>query len=295
MKTLFVNFLATDGIKLQGLLYEPLNSKNTIVIHFHGMAGSFYENSFIPIMADYYTKQGISFLSFNNRGHDYICDLEKTSSNKVSALVGGAAYEIIEESEYDIDGAISFVKGLGYTSIILQGHSSGANKIVYCMSKKTIDVQGIVLISPCDDIGLHIEELGMDKYNELISLAESFIEAGQPEKLMPENTFYDYWLSARTYLDCFNENSAFDTFPYRNDKNKFSMFNKIEKPIFVSFVTDGEFLLQPPEYVKDILLQKKSVNAELSFRIIEGASHSYTGKEKELTTSILDWIKNHIN
>lgn len=295
MKTLFVNFFATDGIKLQGLLFEPLNPQNTIVIHLHGMAGSFYENSFIPIMADYYTKQGVSFLTFNNRGHDYLCDLEKITSNKVSASVGGAAYEIIEESEYDIDGAISFVKELGYTNIVLQGHSSGANKIVYCMSKKVIDVLGVVLISPCDDIGLHIEELGIDKHIELISLAESFITEGHPEKLMPENTFYDYWLSARTYLDCFKENSAFDAFPYRNGENKFSMFNKIKKPIFVSFGTDGEFLLQSPKYVKGILMQKKSANAEISFSIIEGASHSYTGKEKELAIAIFDWIKDNIN
>ena len=291
MKTSFVNFLATDGVKLQGLLFEPQQKEETIVIHLHGMAGSFYENSFIPVMAEQYTQNGLSFLSFNNRGHDYLCDLEIKKSDNSLSSVGGAAYEIIEESEFDIDGAIEYSKSLGYKRIILQGHSSGANKIVYYMSKKQEDTVGIVLISPCDDIGLHIDEIGEQKYGELINLAKSYVSKGEYKHLMPENTFFDYWLSSKTYLDCFVENSAFDAFPYRNPNNSFSMFNLINKPIFVSFGTDGDFLLQSPEVVRGILERKKSDNTEISFNIVDGASHSYSGKENELVVLILNWIK----
>lgn len=290
MRTSFVDFFATDGVKLQGLLFETEHEKKTIVIHVHGMAGSFYENSFIPVMADCYTKNGLAFLSFNNRGHDYLCDLVKTQNGETDSVMGGAAYEIIEESLYDIEGAITYVKALGYNDIILQGHSSGANKIVFSMSQRPLDVLGIALLSPCDDIGLHVDDVG-NKRAELIKHAETLINAGTPTALMPENTFFSYWLSAQTYLNCFEDGSSLDTFPYRDAENEFRMFRNIEVPIFVSFGTDGEFLLQEPEYAYSILNQKKSPKATLSFHKIDGASHSYTGKEDELVLKIVDWIK----
>lgn len=291
MKTLLIDFLATDGVKLQGLLFEPEKGNETIVIHIHGMAGSFYENSFIPIMASRYTESGLAFLTFNNRGHDYLCDLVKTTMGKTESVMGGAAYEVIEESLFDIEGAINYAKKIGYKKIILQGHSSGANKIVYSMSQKPLDVMGVALISPCDDLGLHIDDVG-DKRNELIKYAESKVNSGNPETLMPENTFFNYWLSAKTYCSCFKDGSAFDTFPYRDSNNPFLMFNSIDVPIFVSFGTDGEFLLQEPKEVFSLLKQKKSTKANLSFHIISGASHSYTGKEHELVSELLTWISN---
>jgi len=290
MKTSFVDFLASDGVKLQGLLFEPEGKKDIAVIHIHGMAGSFYENTFIPVMAKNYTDAAVAFLTFNNRGHDYLCDLVKITSTDTTSLLGGAAYEIIEESLFDIEGAISFIKKSGYNHIILQGHSSGANKIVYSMSRKQFDVVGVTLLSPCDDIGLHIDEVG-DKRNELMKLAESNISAGTPETLMPENTFFSYWLSAKTYQGCFKEGSSFDVFPYRDSSDHFSIFNTIEFPIFIAFGTDGEYLKQSPEAVHQILEQKKSTRATLSFNVIDGASHSYVGKEDILVTKILSWLK----
>jgi len=290
MKTSFVDFFASDGVKLQGLLFEPEIKSSTLVLHIHGMAGSFYENSFIPVMAKNYTEANISFLAFNNRGHDYLCDLIKITSDGTDSLLGGAAYELIEDSLFDIEGAISFVKALGYNRIVLQGHSSGANKIVYSMTQKRLDAIGIAFLSPCDDVGLHIDEVGV-KREELMKLAESYINAGTPNALMPENTFFSYWLSAKTYLECFKDGSPLDTFPYRNSNDEFSMFGNIELPMIITFGNDGEYLLQSPEEVQRLLEQKKSEQSIISFNVIDGASHSYTGKEDILTIKILDWIK----
>jgi alpha/beta superfamily hydrolase len=69
------------------------------------------------------------------------------------------------------------------------------------------------------------------------------------------------------------------------------MFNNIEVPIFVSFGTDGEYLLQSLEVVHQILEQKKSNKTSLTYNVIDGASHVYEGKESILATKILEWIK----
>jgi hypothetical protein len=290
MRTSFIDFLAIDGIRLQGLMFEPDFESATIVIHIHGMAGSFYENSFIPIMAKKYTDEGLAFLAFNNRGHDYLCDLERVTLSGTESLMGGAAYESITDSLFDIDGAIAFAKGNSYKNIILQGHSSGANKIVYSLAQKPLDTIGIVLLSPCDDVGLHIDDVG-EKRSKLLILAETLVKEGTPEALMPENTFFNFWLSAKTYIEYFKEGSPFDTFPYRDSDNTFSMFSSFSLPIFVSFGTNGEYLLQSPEVVQKILDKKKSPHTTISFNVIDGASHSYTGKEEIIVSKILEWIK----
>ena len=290
MKTTFVDFTATDGVKLQGLLFEPAKRCKTIIVHIHGMAGSFYENTFIPIMAKYYSDNDLAFLAFNNRGHDYIADIVKFTPEGCEYILGGAAYETIEESIFDIEGAMSFVEELGYERIILQGHSSGANKIVFSYSRKPLDAIGVILLSPCDDIGLHIDEVG-DKRYEFMQLANTLVNNGTPDALMPENTYFSYLLSARTYKECFYEGSVLDAFPYRDDSAEFSMFGKVTAPLFVTFGTDGDYLLQSPETAQKMLMQKKSSRATLKFEVIEGASHSYTGKEAVLAEKIIEWIK----
>ena len=289
MKTTFVNFKAEDGVKLQGLLFEPNIKGNTIIIHIHGMAGSFYENSFITSMAELYSSNNVAFLSFNNRGHDYIADIVKITPDGTESVLGGAAYEIIEESLLDIEGAISFVKELGYDRIVLQGHSSGANKIAYSYSIKQLDAIGVALLSPCDDLGILIDEVG-EKRNEYLKLADTLISDGKPEAFMPEDTFFSYLLSAKTYKDSFCDNSALDAFPYRDENNDFSMFKKISVPILITFGNDGDYLLQPHETIKQLLNEKKSPDASLDFEVIEGASHSYSGKETILAETILQWM-----
>lgn len=289
MKTSFVTFQSTDSIQLHGLLFQSEGFNKSIVIHIHGMAGNFYENSFIAEMAKSYTSNGIAFLTYNNRGHDYYCDLLHVDTGET--CLGGAAYEIFEECVFDIEGAILFAKSLGYTEIVLQGHSSGANKAVYYLSKQKSGIHGVALLSPCDDIGLHIDDLGDNRVSELLNHARELISSGSPDQFMPPKTFFDYLLSAKTYFDCFQPGSALDAFPYRDPQNAFVLFGSVQIPIFISFGNNGDYLLQNPEDVAMLLNLKKSINASLSFNVIDGASHSYTGKEKELVTALVKWIK----
>lgn len=292
MKTSFISFQTEDNILLHGLLFQNEGSCDTIVIHVHGMAGNFYENSFIAEMAKQYTSNGLSFLTFNNRGHDYYCDLLHVDTGDSS--LGGAAFEVFEECLFDIQGAIKFAKNSGYSRIILQGHSSGANKAVYYLSQSKNDICGVALISPCDDIGLHVDEIGEEKRIELLKYAKAQIDAGNQDHLMPHNTFFDYLLSAKTYENCFKYGSAMDTFPYRTPEDEFSAFGAIRIPIFVCFGNDGDYLLQDTNEVEQMLKKKTSTFASLSFEVIDGASHSYSGKEGALAFAIINWIVNHV-
>lgn len=296
MKTQFINIVSSDNITHQGLLFSPENAQTEkIIIHIHGMAGNFYENSFIPVMAKYYTASNISFLTFNNRGHDYICDCKRYNSDgSTESFSGGTAYEVLEDCVFDIEGAIAFAKKQGYREIILQGHSSGANKVVYSMSKKQMDIQRVILISPCDDIGVSIDAIGNDRRTELLNLAKDLVAKGKSNAFMPDGAFFSYPYTAKAYLDSFLDGSALDMFPYRTPTSSFSEFASISVPMLVIFGNNGEFLLQDSKLIFDLLNQKKHPHAKLSCQVIDGAPHSYTSKENDLAHVIINWVEDKI-
>ena len=47
MKQQLVRMNSMDNIEMVGILYEPNEKSNKIVIHVHGLCGNFYENRFL--------------------------------------------------------------------------------------------------------------------------------------------------------------------------------------------------------------------------------------------------------
>lgn len=287
--------LASDGTKLHGMHYRANEFTQRIVIHVHGMAGNFYENSFIEIIASKCNEKGIDFLTFNNRGHDYIADCEKITSKGSESYNAGGAYEKIGECVYDLKGVIQWAIDAGYTSIYLEGHSSGANKIVFSYDElrkeKTFinKVKGIILISPCDDIGIYHNETNISERQKSFALANKYIDEGNGKCLMPLGTFFDYFLSADTFVDSFSEGSALDMFPYRKGNLFGTKINNIPLPMLIQFGNNGEFVLQDLKDIEKMYLEIGKNNFKM--QVINNAGHSYKNHENELAMNIIQWIK----
>lgn len=290
-----LTIMATDGTKLQGILYHSNENSKGIIIHVHGMAGNFYENSFIEVIASKCNEKGFDFLAFNNRGHDYIADCERVTSAGTESYSAGGAYEIFSECLFDLEGVVQWVINAGYSSIFLEGHSSGANKIVYSFEEMHnlvgIEnvVKGIVLISPCDDIGIFQDETSEEERAKSFALANKYIDEGNGNHLMPLGTFFDYLLSAQTFISCFSEGSALDMFPYRNGSLVGTKIANIQLPLLVQFGNKGEFILQKPQLIEEMFKQVREKNFTL--QIINNASHNYKDHEIELATNIVEWIE----
>lgn len=286
---------AEDGTKMQALQYKSEGQTCAIVIHVHGMAGNFYENSFIEEIASRCNKNSMDFLAFNNRGHDYIADCEREKDGEVDFFSAGGAYEKFEECVYDIKGVVQWALSEGYEEIFLEGHSSGANKIIYSFKKIDDDltlngaIKGIILISPCDDIGIFHSETDEEKRKSSFDLAQKYIDAGKGDELMPQGTFFDYLLSARTFLDCFTEGSSLDMFPYRNGNLEKTALCQISVPKLVLFGNNGDFVLQEMDEIRKMFDNGKVQNFEIV--VIDQAGHSYRGHEEKLATTIIDWLE----
>ena len=278
MKQTLVRINSIDNIEMVGILYEPENRTNKIVIHIHGLCGNFYENRFLDILANTYTKNGISFLTFNNRGTNFISELLKGNEFEI---IGGC-YEKFTDCLLDIDGAVNFVKEKGYTDINLEGHSYGCNKAIYYYYKRQDNsIKNIILLAPCDIPKECIKFLSKEEYERAKNEATKLVKEGKKKQLIDFSINANGKISAETYYNDFLPNGENDFIRYRDGVNGNSkVLKSIDIPVLAIFGNIDECVL-----TEDIETVKRYLNNNIkncNIRIIDGADHSYTDKYEEL-------------
>lgn len=273
-------FYSTDGVSLFGQLRG--GGKEKCVIHVHGLGGNAYSSVYHDSLAESYAELGYDYVTFNNRGAFYIEKLKKIDG---TSDYFGATYELFEESKYDLEGAITYAMELGYTKVILQGHSSGAQKIVYAVSRLEYDgiLEKIILLSPCDDIGL-----AKAHYGEEQIAAKCVAAAKVPSReLMHQDFFFNMPMSAQTFLSHYGEESFFNIFHYHDAEKEFSELKELSVPTLVLF---GEH-----DYVSDFDVVKK-VYGEIptcTLQIIPHADHKYKQNISGLINTIINFVDAH--
>ena len=278
MKQKLVRINSIDNIEMVGILYEPENKTNKIVIHIHGLCGNFYENRFLDTLADKYTKNGISFLTFNNRGTNFISELLKGNEFEI---IGGC-YEKFTDCLLDIDGAVNYVKEKGYTDIILEGHSYGCNKAIYYYYKRQDNsIKNIILLAPCDIPKECIKFLSKEEYERAKNEATKLVKEGKKKQLIDFSINANGKISAETYYKDFLPNGENDFIRYRDgvDGNS-KVLKSINIPVLTIFGNIDECVL-----TEDIETVKRYLNNNIekcNIKIIDGADHSYTDKYEEL-------------
>ena len=231
MKEKLVRIKSNDGIEMPGILYTPKDYSENICIHVHGMNGNFYENRFVDVLADTYTENGYSFLTFNNRGRDFITELIKDDD---FTLIGGSL-ERFQDSLFDIQGAIDYVKKLGYKNIILEGHSYGCNKVLYYYNKiEDNSIKKIVLLAPCDIPEESKKFLSSDEYENAVRESEELVQKGRDMELINYSVMANGKVAAGTFYYDFLPDGENDFIRYRDGADgKSDVLSKIKIPILL--------------------------------------------------------------
>lgn len=279
---------STDGIELDSILFKPIKPTKKIIIHVHGKEGHFLQNHFVTTMGNAYPLHGYAFLSFNNRGHDYMADLIKKTSTGFIWEQGGSIFDILEDSVFDIQGIIDYVRNLGFTEIILQGHSLGPHKICYYLvNTPTHKISKIILLTTAD---VHYQfDVSIPDWPKYSLVAKRMIDDGKGRDLMPVRLWSNCPISAATfwnythpYNNCFIFNG---THPEKEYKN----FNKVTLPILiVNPENDVATGIKQDQAIE--LLKKNSISKQLKTHIIRNAVHNFMSKEDELVETILEWL-----
>ena len=286
MSVEIVKFNATDGIYLDGILNKCETNSKKILIQIHGMTSNCFKNRDKTI-AKKVNEIGIDVLNFNNRGSDVV----RYIKNDNVTLLAGMAYEKVEDCYYDVTGAIEFVLSLGYEEIYLQGHSLGSTKVVYSYNKLQKEnsnlinkIKGIILLSLVDIAGI----IDADANKEFINLAEEKTKKGEIMDLMPFKCFI-HPISVKSFLQYTKHNENFDFARYSKKDDKFEILNKIQCPLFMRWGNVNELIKQDAKDLAEFM-NKKITNQNKNISYIDGADHSYHGKNEQLAKEIKQFL-----
>ena len=284
-----INFHTIDGIEENGLLYD--NNNKEVVISIHGMTSNCFKKRNV-IIADK-VKEKLDYYTFNTRGSEIAKNIVKKKDGKIIKEFGGTAFEDVLEGEYDIYGAIDKLVEMGYTSIYLQGHSLGCTKIVYTYNKMLENndkrlqyIKGIILLSLVDIPSALKFFLG-DKYDYYVKMALDKEKDGKELEIMPPDSFI-HPMSVKSFLRYAFYNKEIDFINIEKDPNLVTL-NKIKIPLFMRWGNINELILEDAKtYSERVNKAINNPNKDISY--IDGADHSYHGREEELANQIANFL-----
>jgi len=251
------------------------------VIHVHGSCGNFYENDFIPFMAENYTSNGMNFLAVNNRGHDCIAEVYR--NGKVEYI--GGYHEVIEECIYDIDGAIDFANQLG-SQIILQGHSLGCLKVLMYLVKQEKPFD-FVLLSPSDSYQLQSDYIHPETVEEQVERISGQYK-DRPSAMLPREEFgirekdleYHIPTSPRAFLSLFGNNRT-RLLAYKQNPNYV-----VNARGFVYYGIADRLQTETSETVRQFFQKRVK---EVKLLVCKDGDHHFHGLESDVTRQISEW------
>lgn len=278
-----VNVTTSDGYRLDGALFlppsnatsNPFNGKLDAFICIHGATGNFYNPSFFEKGVDELTKMGVAVLRVNTRGHDIAYPTTKGYM--------GACYEIIDDARKDLQAWLAFLGENGYTKIGVWGHSLGAVKTVYCLA---VDKDPrIVVAAASSPPRFNYEKWAAspkgENYVNFVKKAKEHMDNGKWWELLMVDVPLPGLFSAQTYLDKYNEKNPYDYLP---------LVKEVHVPIMITLGATEE-----GAYYDDLKAEGDKMAAELpnmSYALLAGADHMYTGKYAELWDVVGAHIKN---
>lgn len=272
-----INVETRRGTVLNGVLF-PAKSSDTVVIAITGIHGNFYSNPFYYNIGDTLSEHGIDFIYAQT--NDAFGEIETVNVKTGAKEIIGSWNERFSYTDEDIDAYLDYA-AKNYRHVILAGHSLGANKVIYYLSRHHDKkrVEKFILMSPAN-LAYMMNNVS-DGEKDFI---EKIVRYGQGEKILPfyfmgwvvctANTAHD-WLSGIldntndfTQLEQVTHNGALIIGTYDN-------------------FTEGD----PSKFLRDINNHMPTAkDNELIF--IERTGHTYQQKNQEIAEIILNLAVN---
>ncbi|MCX6802295.1 MAG: alpha/beta fold hydrolase [Candidatus Diapherotrites archaeon] len=275
----------SDSLELHGLLFRPCKKSNTALIHVHGWTGNFYENAFIEFIASEAVNHGLAFLSFNTRGAGHVQEFLKEKNGKREFVKIGGSLEKFTDCTKDIGGAIKFLRSKGFNRIILEGHSTGCQKIAFYLHKtKDKSVKGLVFLEPTDDPSITERFLGK-RYREALGIAKKMVKSRKGKEPMPAWVPFGVMLSAEKFMSM-SDPEYIEGRLFRFS-GKLAEIRAINCPALAVFGANTEYQEKPGEKLEIL----KRTMTDCDTKLIQNTNHWFKGKEKELAKTIVKWIR----
>lgn len=278
------------GTLLDGVLFGTQSKADTVLICITGIHGNFYSNPFYYNIGETLTAAGIDFIYAQT--NDAFGAIRTTNVHTGREEIIGSWNERFSLTDEDVVAYLDYAERQGYKHIILAGHSLGANKVIYYLSRHHDSrVEHFLLLSPAnlDYMTASVSERERDIICQLY-------EQGQGEKMLPfllmgwvectVATAYDWTWSGLL--------SNVHTQP-GGDFHQVSRITHADALLIGTYdnFTDGD----PSGFLRNINSHMPTAD-ENRLLFIERTGHTYQQKQQELADKILtliqDWRKEQL-
>ena len=282
-----VSFLSSDRLRLSGFLARPKIRSRKGIIYLHGLQGTFYRSNSMNVIAQESVRNGFNFLTIELRGSYNLVGMTKKIGRKTRWVSEGGFIEKFEECVYDIDGAIKYLGSLGINEIVLMGHSTGCQKIVYYQyKKKNRKVKALVLLAPGDDLNTQKSHSGRN-FNKIIRHLKELYRSDK-NAVVPYK-YSKLAFSARRFLS-FSDLNFVESRIFNYELQKLKEFGSVKVPVLAVFGSRDNYAVRPvKEYMR--ILEKNSGSKTFNYFIIKGADHGFDKREKQLSECVVGWLK----
>lgn len=278
-----LNVATRRGTVLNGVLFDAGKHADTVFIAITGIHGNFYSNPFYYNVGNTLNDAGIDFVYAQT--NDAFGQIKTVNVQSREEELIGSWNERFAYTDEDIDAYLTWAKRAGYKHIYLGGHSLGANKVVYYLSRhKDPRVEHFFLLSPAN-----LSYMMSDVTENERTFIKHQVENGDGEKMLPfafmgwvpciANTAYDWAFSGM--LDVAHVDPAGD----------FSAAEKVTHTGALLIGTYDNFCGGDPDGYLENLNQHMPSAKENKLIYISRTGHTYQQKEQELAEDILKTIQ----
>lgn len=276
---------AERGSVLNGVLFRNDDVKaDTVMIAVTGIHGNFYSNPFYYDFGETLNGAGIDFIYAQT--NDAFNRIETFNANTNQPEIIGSFNERFSYTDEDIEAYLNLAHDEGYTKIILAGHSLGANKVIYYLSRHhdTDKVSRFLLLSPAN-----IEWLLNGVTQREKDTVREMCETGRGNDMLPfqlmgwvpciADTAYDWIFSG-----------LLDNVHVEADKD-FSQVSNITHTGGLLIGTYDRFTYGDPAGFLTNINNHMPTAKDNRLIFIDGTGHTYQRKEKETAKRVLEFVR----
>ena len=270
------------GTVLDGVLFSAERA-DTVLIAITGIHGNFYSNPFYYNIGETLSVGGMDFIYAQT--NDAFGQIETYNVKTGAKEIIGSWNEDFNYTDEDIEAYLAFAAKASYKHIILAGHSLGANKVIYYLSRHHDSrVEHFVFLSPAN-IGYLTSDV--TEWEKEVILQQ--VERGDGNNILP--------FPLLGWISCIGNTAyqwVFDNMLDNVHVEKDRDFSQVEQITHTGALVIGTYdnftYGDPSGFLKNINDHMPTAR-ENKLIFLERTGHTYQQKEQELADKLRELLQ----
>lgn len=275
------------GLELKGAIFSDTSS-DTVLIMLTGICSNIFQNELLYSTGKLLEKHGIATIIAH--AHDSFSCFAYSDLSTGKQTHAGVFNDDFDKVYEDVESYVKYAKELGFTNIVLAGHSLGSNKIINYLGNTDDNWVDYFIVSSPIDI-MHWWNI-MPNIDTCFSMAKDWSDNGRGNDILPFLFGGFSPMTANTVLGFYNAD---------NLKNCPVISKKGETKSLYNIKTNGSFIIgskdsvvgeSPKAFMETLNSWTKHPDKNQVIEVI-GASHIFYGMHDVYARTVLNCIQNH--